>query len=288
MRIMFDLLLLTLVAVFIAIYLNKLPQLQILQDAVNRRFHQISYHPPTDIAALAEEAQMSDTAKQIFYQTEPVIDTDRAAFNQHCQAQVNRNTVELGCYTGDNHIYILKIDDPGLQSEMVVVASHEMLHAAYSKLSPFDQSTINEELEAEVIHLHSNTLNQETRTYSLTEPGQRDNELHSLIGTEYSPLDNQLETYYSKYFTNRQTIVADHQKFQAVFDNLQAKLDNLEVKIRADRAVMNNYLRSGNTRSYNAVVPAINSLIDQYNLTADQYNALSRSLAGAEAPTATQ
>lgn len=288
MRLILDFLLLAFIAILAAVYLNKLPQVTTLQDLIGGHIHQITYQPPADIAALAEQAQMSDSAKEVFYQTEPVIDTDRAVFNRHCQSQVNTNTVELGCYTGDNHIYILKIEDPSLQSEMVVVAAHEMLHAAYAHLGASDQSAVDEQLELEVVHLHSSALAQEIRTYRLTEPGQRDNELHSLIGTEYTPLDSALESYYSQYFTNRKTVVADHQKFQAVFDDLQAKLDSLETQIRTDRNTMNNYLKSGSIRSYNALVPVINNLIDQYNQTADQYNALSRSLAGTEAPTTTQ
>ena len=288
MKVFLDLLLLVLIVAAAAAYFGKLPQLQLLSDNIEGRFHQSTYQPPADVATLADQAQMTDAGKDIFYQTEPVIDTDRATFNRHCQSPVSSNVVELGCYTSDNHIYILKIDDPNLQSEMVVVAAHEMLHAAYAKLLSSDQTMLNSMLEVEVVHLHSSALNQEIRTYRLTEPGQRDNELHSLLGTEYYPLDTPLENYYTKYFKNRQAVTSDHQHFQSVFDNLQAQLDTLQSQIHTDRQLMDTYLRRGDVRSYNALVPTINSRIDHYNQVADQYNRLSRSLAGTEAPTTTQ
>jgi hypothetical protein len=288
MRLVIDLSLIVIVAILAAAYLGKLPQLHILSDLAIGRLHQITYQPPADISSLADQAQMTDAAKSIFYRAEPVIDTDRSTFNRHCESPISSNLVELGCYTSDNHIYILKINDPNLQAEMVVVAAHEMLHAAYAKTTDTEKASINEQLEMTVAHLHNSALDQEMRTYRLTEPGQRDNELHSLLGTEYYPLDSSLESYYRGFFKNRQIVTEDHHKFQGVFDNLQTQLDQLESRIRNDRQLMNIYLKRGDIRSYNALVPQVNALIDNYNQVADQYNTLSRNLAGAEAPTSTQ
>ncbi len=247
-----------------------------------------TYQPTADITQLAAAATMTDKAKQIFYSTQPEIDTDRATFEQHCQAPVSSNTVELGCYTSDNRIYILAINQPQLSTEMAVTAAHEMLHAAYGQLSTAERATINSEVEAAVTQLHNPDLNQELRAYRVLEPGQRDNELHSLLGTEYAPLSPQLEQYYSQYFTNRATVVADWQQFNQVFTQIQNTVETLRTQIVRLRTQLNAYRRRGNRATYNTLVSQLNSLVKQYNQAIAQYNALSRSLMGQESPEPSQ
>lgn len=237
---------------------------------------------PADIAKLAVEATMTDQAKAIFFAAKPEIDTDRDTFEQHCQTMVSANNVELGCYTPDNRIYILNISDPRLREEMVVVAAHEMLHAAYALYSASDRSTLDSQLETQVSQIHNVDLTQELLAYRITEPGQRDNELHSLLGTEFAPLSTELENHYSQYFSNRGAIVKDAQDFNNVFAQLQTTLNSLESQIIQMRNKMRTDRARGSVRAYNALVPAFNNLVKQYNQTVNQYNAISRELIGQE------
>jgi chromosome segregation ATPase len=69
--------------------------------------------------------------------------------------------------------------------------------------------------------------------YERTEPGQRDNELHSLIGTEVRDIGDELEQYYKKYFADRSKVVALHEKYESVFAQLQEKADTLTSKLNA-------------------------------------------------------
>ncbi|HMD87760.1 MAG TPA: hypothetical protein VKF38_01230 [Anaerolineaceae bacterium] len=237
---------------------------------------------PAEIAQLAEEATMTNEAKAIFFAAKPEIDIDRQSFEQHCMTMVSANNVELGCYTPDNRIYILNISDPRLSEEMVVVAAHEMLHAAYAQYSLSEINTLDAQLEAQVSHIHNADLTEELRAYRITEPGQRDNELHSLLGTEFAPLSSELENHYSQYFSNRAAIVKDAQDFNNVFAQLQASLNVLESQIIQMRNKMRGDLARGNIRAYNALVPQFNNLVKQYNQTVNQYNAISRELVGQE------
>jgi uncharacterized protein YukE len=243
---------------------------------------------PADIAQLATEAMMTAKAKAIFFAAKPEIDTDRFTFEQHCQTQVSANNVELGCYTPDNRIYVLNIGDPRLTEEMVVVAAHEMLHAAYAQLSSSDRKALDAQLEVQVSQIHSSELTQELRAYRITEPGQRDNELHSLLGTEFAPLNSGLEKYYSQYFSNRGAVVKDAQGFNNVFAQLQTSLSGLKSQIIQMRNKMRSDLARGSVRAYNALVPEINNLVKQYNQTVSQYNAISRELLGQENSEASQ
>ena len=243
---------------------------------------------PADIAQLASEATMTARAKAIFFAAQPEIDTDRLTFEKHCQTMVSANNVELGCYTPDNRIYILNIADPRLSEEMVVVAAHEMLHAAYAQFSSIERNTIDAQLEAQLPQIHSDELTQQLRAYKLTELGQRDNELHSLLGTEFAPLNAGLEDYYSQYFSNRAAIVGDAQDFNNVFAQLQNSLNGLESQIVQMRKIMRSDRARGSIRAFNALVPQINNLVKQYNQTVSQYNAISRDLLGQETSATSQ
>ncbi len=246
------------------------------------------YQPPAEIARLATAATMTDKARAILYAARPQIDDDRGTFEQHCQAPVSATTVELGCYTADNRIYILRITAPQLSEVMVVTAAHEMLHAAYAQLSATDRNALTPHLEGQVTEIHDGDLAQELRQYRVTEPGQRENELHSILGTEYAPLTATLEQYYRLYFTNRMAVVSAARQFNQAFARLQTTLDNLQAQINTLRQEMDSYRRKGNIKAYNSLVGKFNALVQQYNQTVDQYNALSRSLIGTEAPASTQ
>lgn len=242
-----------------------------------------SYPSPSPaIQTLADNATMTQYAKEIFYSTQPVIDTDRATFNAHCQTPVSSDGVELGCYTSDNRIYILSITNPALSDEMVVTASHEMLHAAYARLSDNQRLTIDQQLEQILPRILNGQLAGELRIYRQTEPGQRDNELHSILGTEYTIVGPTLESYYSQYFTNRQTVVSFAQQFNQTFSNLEYDLATIRQQIKRTRQEMMLDIRQRNITGYNALVSTINALVRKYNNDVTQYNELSRSLLGTE------
>ncbi len=246
------------------------------------------YNPPAEVARLADQANLTDYGKKLFYAAHPTVVTDRATFNTDCQAPISGKVVELGCYAANRHIYILKIDDASLNGEMTVIAAHEMLHAAYSYLPHGEQNRLNSELNAAAAQTSNQNLQTQLTAYKQSEPNDIVNELHSLLGTEISPLPATLEQYYAKYFVSRTTVVAADTAFTRVFDQSKAKLDNLQARISNLRAQMNNYRNRGNIPAYNALVPTINNLIDQYNKEVDYYNGLSRELRGTQSQSGTQ
>ncbi len=240
--------------------------------------------PSPEAVQLADAAGMTAAARTLFFAAQPAVDADRGAFEAHCRAPLAGNSVELGCYTPDNRIYVLKIDNPKLAGEMAVVAAHEMLHAAYALYTTQERSTLAAQLEAAVARLHDPGLAQTLRLYAASEPGERENELHSILGSEYAPLDPALEAHYRQYFTDRAALTNEARQFNRAFSELQAAMNSLRAQIEQIRLQMAAERRRGNLRAYNALVPQYNALIKQYNQTVVQYNTLSRSLAGEEAP----
>jgi chromosome segregation ATPase len=110
--------------------------------------------------------------------------------------------------------------------------------------------------------------------YARTEPGQRDNELHSIIGTEVAPISPELEKYYSKYFSDRQKVVSLDVKYSDVFKQLKDSASELEKQITELLSSI-----KSRTSQYNSDSQTLNSDIDSFNtkanngqLTLEQFN----------------
>lgn len=243
-----------------------------------------NYTPPPRIAALADQATMTDTGRKLFYRSRPQIDSSREELVQHCNIP-NDKTIELGCYLSSNQIYLMDIVQPELQSEMAVTAAHETLHAAYERLSRSERQRLDAELEAYADTITDADFRQRMAEYAQTEPGERDNELHSIIGTEYSNLPPSLANHYAQYFSDRSKIVAASDQFSSTFDGLHAEIVQLDTTIKALRGQMEAYLATNQINRYNSLVPVINDDINRYNQKVSLYNQYASTLLGKE-PTA--
>jgi hypothetical protein len=252
------------------------------------RYALATFHPAAAVAGLESRLGLTEGARAIFYRAEPQVDT-KAVFNKDCET--SRGQLELGCYYR-NRIYILQIENASLAPEMNVVAAHELLHAAWLRLSASERATLTTQLERAYASLGNAELKTRMADYAKSEPGQEANELHSILGTEQVKLPVELEQYYQRYFTNRARIVAAHTAYEAVFSSRRAELEQELATIRGLKgqlAVVNRQLDSyrgaGQIDQYNKLVPRqnqlvddINNRIDSYRRGVDEYNALSRSL----------
>ncbi len=266
------------------------------------------YQPTSAVEQVTSRAKLSDSGKFNFYAAQPSID-DSNTFNAKCSRKES-NTAILGCYT-DDRIYIYDVTDTRLDGIKEVTAAHEMLHAVYQRLSPSDKQSVDQLVEAEYQKLLSNpTFAERMAFYARTEPGERDNELHSIIGTEVGSISPELEAHYAKYFNDRGQIVSMYNTYNSVFVSLSdqskqlaAELEkisgqiksasdqyNADVKsLNADIASFNQRANAGyftsqsqfNTQRQTLVVRAntisaervaINVMVDRYNTFRDQYN----------------
>lgn len=288
-----------------AAYLLVVNRQQVLDDVALW-----NYKPSTQIAAIADRTTMTDQARRIFYASHPELD-DAATFNQAC-GQSEQGSAILGCYTGLK-IYIYNVADPRLDGIHEVTAAHEMLHAAYQRMSASEKSTVDALLEKEYAKLQKDPdFADRMALYARTEPGQRDNELHSIIGTEVASLDPALEAHYAQYFTNRAAVVALHDHYASIFTNLHDQAAQLSTQMQqlqqsittksnqyasdsqqlsSDIAAFNQRANSGGFSSsaqfasdrqsllarvdqLNATRTDINNMIAQYDDLVKQYNAI--------------
>jgi hypothetical protein len=220
------------------------------------------YQPIGAVTQLADRSGMSDTGKFYFYASQPAIET-APEFNKQC-GRKEESTAILGCYNGRN-IYIYNVTNEQLDGIKEVTAAHEMLHAAYARMSGGEKGAVDKLLEAEYAKLKSNKdFAERFAFYDRTEPGERDNELHSVIGTEVSAVSPELEAHYRAYFSNRSKVLALHDKYASVFAQLQAEGDALSARLTALGNTINQQ-----TKDYNADVITLNNDIEDFNRRAN-------------------
>jgi hypothetical protein len=261
-----------------------------------------NYNAPTIISQLATQDTMTAYARRIFYVNHPDIE-GKTAFNGPCPNNGGEQTIVLGCYHSDQAgIYLLNVTDPNLNGVMQVTAAHEMLHAAYDRLSTSERNKVDAMLLDYYNHdLHDPRIIATIAAYKKTEPNNVVNEMHSVFGTEIVNLPSGLEQYYTRYFNNRQQIADFAAQYQAEFTSRQAlvaaddsQLATLKNQIDINEADLNSKQtqinmqetqllaeRSSNTAAYNAAVPLFNEQVNSYNASVgslqglvNQYNQL--------------
>jgi len=271
-------------------------------------FAAVARPTPPEVVALTRQASMTASARKLFLASHSqLVGRDRIA--EVCPAFESESTFVLGCFTGRGRIYVLQVDQPELLGVMPVTAAHEMLHAAYKKLSSDERKRVNKLVDQAFAATTDQRLRDLVDEYRRSEPGQRHNELHSLLATEVAELPRPLERYYRRYFRNRQEVVATFSAYEAVFDGLQsqgeqlrAEIDGLEAQLdplrgqvdaanaeanslggeisalRAQgRIAESNQLVGPQNAAVNrarALVDEFNGLVAEHNAKVDQLNAL--------------
>ena len=185
----------------------------------------MSFNPTPEVAAIQEKLDLTETGAALFKATNPSID-EAQDFNSHCQSYDQSVTI-LGCYTnGDIHVYDVKAAD--LDGIVEATVAHEMLHAAWARLSNEEQSSIAEDLET-VFNANCDKL----AIVADYAADSKSDELFARIGTEIADVPERLESVYARYFKNRKAIVALYDRYHAVFDILSSEIEELSSEIES-------------------------------------------------------
>jgi hypothetical protein len=246
-----------------------------------------SYSPPPQISQLATEAGMTTAGRNVFYRAGPQIVTERAQMVSDCGLTDNQ-VAELGCYTSNEHIYLLSITEPALSNEMIVTAAYEMLHPIYEQMPSGQRNTLNSEIEAAASTITDPNILDQIQIYAQTEPGSRDEELYSILGTEWPTISPALAANYAQYLGNRAQLVTYHQQFEQTYDGLGTQISSLAARITATKEEMARYQAEGEIEQYNALVPSVNGDVALYNTEVTEYNRYGNDLFGTQSTTATQ
>jgi hypothetical protein len=253
-----------------------------------------SYTAPAAVAQLATDDTLTPYARKVFYVNAPALEgkTDFA------QCKIGgEQTIVLGCYHGNqNGIYLLQVTDSRLDGVEQVTAAHEMLHAAYDRLSSSERKRIDSQLRDYYNHqLTDERVRKTIENYRSFEPDELTNEMHSIFGSEVATLPPALEQYYQRYFTDRSQVVAFAAQYENEFtsrqqaiksddtqltalktqiDSLKADMSTRQKDLEASSTRLQQEKADGNIGAYNAGVPVYNAKVNSYNAEIEQTRAL--------------
>jgi len=255
-------------------------------QAIHDWIRLVNYDPPAAVVALADDITLTDKSRKLFYVNHPELQ-DRNTFNTSCSSR-GEQTIVLGCYHPvDRGIFLFHVEDDRLMGVDQVTAAHEVLHAAYDRLSDSKQAEIDKLLQN-----FNDTGSYDERikiimaSYQKYEPNDVVNEMHSIFATEVAGLPAELEQYYSQYFKDRSKIVRYATDYQTEFtsrqnqvaaydvqlkemkqaiDSNSQSIERQEVAIAGLRDQLDRDRGSDNVEAFNRNVPVYNARIDQYN-----------------------
>jgi hypothetical protein len=245
-----------------------------------------NYTAPTAVANLASQTSMTAYGQHIFYVNHPLLTQDINEFRKDCPD--SEQTIVLGCYRSNQQgVYIYNVKDARLQGVQQVTSAHEMLHAAYDRLSSKERDHIDQLLTNYYSNdLHDKRIQDTINAYKKLEPNDVVNEMHSIFGTEVANLPAPLEDYYKQYFDDRSKVTSQAKNYEDEFtkrtsqidafdaqlgalklqiDTDQNDLNSQKEKIDADRTRLEALKAANQYDQYNVGVPAYNHEVDVYN-----------------------
>lgn len=219
---------------FLVVGLTLAANRQYLYDS----FNFWTYQPTNEVASIVERATLTDSGTFAFYSARPEVDGSQS-FNSKCDRK-EQNTAVIGCYVNDR-IYVYDVSDSRLDGIKEVTSAHETLHAVYQRLVGPEKNRIDGLLETEYKKLADDpSFAERMAFYARTEPGERNNELHSIIGTEIRSIAPELESYYGKYFKNRSELLNLFDSYNQAFKQLEAESKQLSSQIEVMRKQVDN------------------------------------------------
>ncbi|MCU1439934.1 MAG: hypothetical protein JWP85_931 [Rhodoglobus sp.] len=222
------------------------------------------FEPTDELATYADRSTMTDEGRFLFYASRPEIEGE-GDFDEICSSR-EEDVGILGCYLPDDKaIFLYDVTDDRLDGIEDVVAAHEMLHAAWDRMTDEERDALGPLLEAEAAkHAHDEAFAETLAFYAKAEPGERLNELHSIIGTEFGEIGDELEAHYALYFADRGALTALHEQSNAVFEQQAAAIEALVAQIDALAAAID-----ADYATYNAGYDQLNADIDSFNARAE-------------------
>ncbi len=247
--------------------------------------------PSLEASKLQTKLKFTDEGEFLYQASQTELEKAET-FRTACSG-IERQSIVLGCYS-KQRIYIYDVSDKRLDGVRETTAAHEVLHAAYERLSVAERNKVNKMLVKQSKLLTDKHVKETLALYKDLNEDELLNEMHSIFGTELKKLTPELENYYQKYFTKRSLIVAYSDKYQLVFKELQQKNDSLKAQLAIDDKLKKSYetqltnlmnqiqsdkarlavLRQSDVRSYNASVGEFNANVSLYNQLLETYKSL--------------
>lgn len=283
-----------LIVVLALLSLGLFTQRQVVRDRLKLR----GYKPPARVAKLADEMDLTEQGRTLFYVNKPVITGDKKEFGAQClekKTGTDGTATVLGCYHGnDTGIFLYDVADARLAGVVEVTAAHELLHAAYERLAPEEKRKLQGLLE-DATKDRKAAVFTKLRKYKGAADEEIWDELHSILGTEFPELPKNLEAHYAAYLKNRKAIASAFGGYEAEFLSRQTKVETMDKEASVLRAQietqkadletrnkelaelqvkMQSLLKNHRERDYNKMVPQFNARAEAFNEALKAANAV--------------
>ena len=222
--------------VFLAVLVVGVAAFMHRQD-IQDHFRAAGFDPSPRTVEVMQELHLTSTGERVFLASRPTVDGSQL-FNEQC-ADVDHSEQGhvLGCFTGDR-IHLFDVPDERVQGIVEVTAAHEVLHAAYARMSESDRAALAERLTTafDVLSVEHPELAERMAVYDHLSKAAFANELHSVLGTEVQDLPDWLEAHYAQWFSDRGALVDHFDAYHAVFIELRDQAEALEAEMTALRS----------------------------------------------------
>ena len=252
-RVVVTLLVLAVIAAAGLAYLNR-------QD-ISDHFAAQSFAPSGEMAALTDRLALTDTGRRVFFATHPTLDGSQA-FNEQCSdVDHSEGGHILGCFTQDR-IHLFNVNDERLDGIVEVTGAHELLHAAWYRMSDGERGELVDSLTGlyEEFRMEDPELEDRMSVYANLPPVSFANELHSVLATEVRVLPDWLETHYARWFSNRGVILDLFDAYHQIFNEIQSRADELQAQLNSLRTEVEQ-----RSDAYDAAVSQFNSDVQDFN-----------------------
>lgn len=238
--------------------------------------------PSATVVALADAAYLSPAGRDIFFATSPVV-LDAEHFAGRCDEADSGLATSgggaVGCYQGaTNAIVVYGPPDARLYAFVVETAAHELLHAAWARLTAGEQAAATPLLEAEVAGLPvDDPIHAAVAASVGDEPGNRATELFAYVGTQVwrdGGAAPDLEALYARFITDRRSLVAVHTGWVGMLDSMEASIEQAGAALGATRTA-----NAADRAQYDADAAAVEYYRGAYQAKVDEVAALPASQA---------
>lgn len=254
------------VLVAVLVIVGLLAALHYRQDIIDT-FRANNFEASEELTAIVDHLDLTPRGERVFLATHPTLDGSQG-FNARCQSVEHAEEGHvMGCFA-DEGIHLYEVTDERISGIVEVTAAHELMHAAWSRLSGSEQRTLAEELEEVYTELSEDHAELATRmsVYEHLDQSEFANELHSVLATEVADLPPWLEEHYERWFRDRAAVVSDFDDYHAVFTELQDRADELSTELDEIREEVER-----RNAAYEDAVDAFNDEVETFNQRNEDY-----------------
>lgn len=233
-----------------------------------------------EVIALADRMFLTEEGRTLFLSTLPEL-ADAERIETACAGAGDTDADGVftgGCFVGSQHrmddrIYVFRPSDERLAESMVTVAAHELLHAAYARLSPMERATVDPLLAEATAGVPADDPIHEQIAWSTDgDDAKLATERFSYLGSQIRPAGGfaaELERVYARWFTDRAALVDTHHRASSVVQDSIAAAD-AAFSTAAGQESQNAQARAqldADRRAYDSALAAYSADLAQFEAT---------------------